>query len=64
LQLKNFFDELQIDTKKISKVIFQEDYSKNEYLIKKYSRIATLIDENQIKVQVMIPKNDNKENDN
>lgn len=46
LQLKNFFDELQIDTKKISKVMFQEDYSKNEYLIKKYSRIATLIDEN------------------
>ena len=37
--------------------MFQEDYSKNEYLIKKYSRIATLIDENNIKVQVMIPKN-------
>ena len=41
-----------------------EDYSKNEYLIKKYSRIATLIDENKIKVQVMIPKNENKESDN
>jgi UDP-N-acetylglucosamine 2-epimerase (non-hydrolysing) len=28
-----FFDDLQIDTKKISKVLFYEDYSKNEFLI-------------------------------
>jgi hypothetical protein len=50
LDIRNFFDDLQIDTKKISKVMFQEDYSKNEFLIKKYSRIATLVDESKTKI--------------